>query len=106
MTRKVPELDGARVLVLGLGSSGQSAAAFCAAQGAHVVAADERALDERPALPAEIEVLVGVPFPDPGDFDLVVPSPGFRPSVMQTARVVSGATSNWPDASFRCRSSR
>ena len=79
MTRKVPELDGARVLVLGLGRSGQSAAAFCAAQGAHVVAAEERALDAQPALPAEIELSVGVPFPDPADFDLVVPSPGVPP---------------------------
>ena len=35
------ELEGARVLVLGLGISGKSAAQFCAAQGAAlVVAAD------------------------------------------------------------------
>ena len=36
------ELVGTRVLVLGLGASGLSAARFCAERGAHVVAADER----------------------------------------------------------------
>ena len=36
-------LAGKRVLVLGLGVSGRSAANFCAARGARVVAADERA---------------------------------------------------------------
>jgi len=98
VTRKVPELDGARVLVLGLGRSGQSAAAFCAAQGAHVVAADERALDERPALPAEVEISVGVPFPDPGDFDLVVPSPGVPPE-----RYADRARRVWGDVELAAR---
>ena len=37
------ELSGKSVLVLGLGVSGRSAANFCAARGARVVAADERA---------------------------------------------------------------
>ncbi len=36
------ELAGKRVLVLGLGISGHSAAAWCAERGARVVAADER----------------------------------------------------------------
>ena len=79
MTRKVPELDGARVLVLGLGRSGRSAAAFCADQGALVVAADERALSDPPSLPPGVQLSHGAPFPDPADFDLVVPSPGVPP---------------------------
>ena len=73
-------LNGARVLVLGLGISGRSAAAWCAGRGARVVAADERALDPGElALPAGVEPWLGRPFPDPADFDLVVPSPGVAP---------------------------
>jgi UDP-N-acetylmuramoylalanine--D-glutamate ligase len=73
-------LHGQRVLVLGLGLSGRSAAAWCAERGAHVVAADERPADtiETP-LPAGVETWLGRPFPDPADFDLVVPSPGVAP---------------------------
>jgi len=71
------ELSGARVLVLGLGMSGVSAARFCAERGARVVAADEGAAALDPAaLPAGVELRRGAPFPDPADFDLVVPSPG------------------------------
>ncbi|MCL4685542.1 UDP-N-acetylmuramoyl-L-alanine--D-glutamate ligase [Myxococcota bacterium] len=71
---------GQRVLVLGLGRSGRSTACWLANQGARVVVADES-----PAAPREpdaalrqagIELRTGVPFPDPADFDLVVPSPG------------------------------
>lgn len=71
------DLQGARVLVLGLGMSGVSAARFCAERGARVVAAEEtpRALDPA-ALGPGVELRQGAPFPDPGEFDLVVPSPG------------------------------
>ena len=71
-------LVGRSVLVLGLGDSGRSAASFCAARGARVLAADERTgetfgdLD----LGAGVECQLGAPFPDPANFDLVVPSPG------------------------------
>ncbi len=73
------DLSGQRVLVLGLGISGKSAAAFCAAEGAEVVAVDERPeaeLEGLGALPASVSVQVGEPFPDAAGFDLVVPSPG------------------------------
>jgi UDP-N-acetylmuramoylalanine--D-glutamate ligase len=72
-------LSGQRVLVLGLGISGRSAASFCAAQGAEVVAVDERPasqLDDLRELPPRITLRLGEPFPDAADFDLVVPSPG------------------------------
>ncbi len=72
-------LSGRRVLVLGLGVSGRSAARFCAERGATVVAADERPareLAELDTLRAGIDVRVGAAFPDVGGFDLVVPSPG------------------------------
>ena len=69
------ELAGARVLVLGLGRSGRSAAVFCAERGARVVAADERP-DAGFDAPAGVELAIGRAFPDPAEFDLVVPSPG------------------------------
>ncbi len=72
-------LAGRRVLVLGLGMSGRSAARFCAERGAAVVAADERpasALADLADLADRVELAVGRPFPDPAAFDLVVPSPG------------------------------
>ncbi|MEN8181135.1 MAG: UDP-N-acetylmuramoyl-L-alanine--D-glutamate ligase [Myxococcota bacterium] len=73
------ELAGRRVLVLGLGVTGRSAARFCAERGARVVAADERepaALSQLDSLPRAVETRLGRPFPDPAGFDLVVPSPG------------------------------
>jgi UDP-N-acetylmuramoylalanine--D-glutamate ligase len=70
------ELAGKRVLVLGLGLSGVSAARFCAERGARVVAADEGAAAAPPDLAGRIEIRTAAPFPDPSDFDLVVPSPG------------------------------
>lgn len=75
------DLSGQRVLVLGLGLSGRSAAAFCAARGALVTAADERAVDlsQGPEIPPGVRVATGATFPDPADFDLVVPSPGVPP---------------------------
>jgi UDP-N-acetylmuramoylalanine--D-glutamate ligase len=69
------ELAGARVLVLGLGRSGRSAAVFCAERGARVVAADERP-DAGFDAPPGVELAIGRAFPDPAEFDLVVPSPG------------------------------
>ena len=73
------DLAGKRVLVLGLGISGLSAARFCAQRGARVLAADERAAAEikgLEGLPGAVERQLGVAFPDPAKFDLVVPSPG------------------------------
>ena len=72
-------LAGQRVLVLGLGVSGVSAARFCSQRGARVLAADERPADAIAGLaqlPPEVERALGAPFPDAGGFDLVVPSPG------------------------------
>jgi UDP-N-acetylmuramoylalanine--D-glutamate ligase len=73
------ELARQKILVLGLGVSGRSAASFCSARGAEVVAADERepsAIEDVDALGGAVELALGAPFPDPADFDLVVPSPG------------------------------
>lgn len=73
------DLHGRRVLVMGLGISGRSAARFCAGLGAEVVAADERRredLGDLGDLGTAATVSAGVPFPDAAGFDLVVPSPG------------------------------
>jgi UDP-N-acetylmuramoylalanine--D-glutamate ligase len=98
VTRKVIELDGARVLVLGLGRSGRSAAVFCAEQGARVVAADEREPAEPLTLPADVDVRTGAPFPDAADFDLVVPSPGVPPE-----RYAGRARRIWGDVELAWR---
>jgi UDP-N-acetylmuramoylalanine--D-glutamate ligase len=83
-----------RVLVLGLGISGRSAAAFCAARGARVVAADERPASALGPLGdlGGASLAVGRPFPDPADFDLVVPSPG-----VPRARYAASARRVWGD---------
>ncbi len=68
-----------RVLVLGLGLSGQSAAAFCHQHGALVTACDERKASELSGIDtfsSYTELRLGEPFPDPMAFDLIVPSPG------------------------------
>ncbi len=76
------ELEGQRVLILGLGLSGRSAAVFCAERGAIVTAADEGNVDltRGTPLPGSVRVSLSAPFPDPADFDLVVPSPGVPPA--------------------------
>jgi len=93
-------LDGHGVLVLGLGRSGASAANFCAARGARVVAADERPAEtlDLAALAPGIETAVGAPFPDPAGFDLVVPSPGVPP-----ARYRARARRVWGDIEIAFR---
>ena len=80
------------MLILGLGRSGRSAASFCAQKGAHVCAVDEQAQSgETLNLPEGIDVRLGQAFPDPADFDLVVPSPGVPPERYQeSARRVWG----------------
>jgi UDP-N-acetylmuramoylalanine--D-glutamate ligase len=73
------QLANQKILVLGLGVSGRNAANFCVARGASVLAADERSQDhndEIEGLDPRVERLIGQPFPDSRDFDLVVPSPG------------------------------
>ena len=95
------ELAGQSVLVLGLGLSGRSAARFCAARGARVVAADERPageLEGLSALGADVDVRVGAPFPDAAGFDLVVPSPGVPPE-----RYRAGARRVWGDVELASR---
>ncbi|MCH7866613.1 MAG: UDP-N-acetylmuramoyl-L-alanine--D-glutamate ligase [Myxococcales bacterium] len=88
------DLSGKKVLILGLGISGTSAANFCAAKGALVLAADEAPASEISgfdALAPGIETVTGTALPDPADFDLVVPSPGIpNARYAERARAVAG----------------
>ena len=75
-------IENQKILVLGLGVTGRSAANFCIARGASVLAADERGEDQFAGLEnldPRVDCVFGKPFPDPRDFDLVVPSPGVAP---------------------------
>ncbi len=93
-----------RVLVLGLGVSGRSAANFCAARGVRVVAADERASDALVGLDelqADIQVVTDQPFPDPSDFELVIPSPGVPPERYATA--LQAGREVWGDVELAAR---
>ena len=69
-------LAGKNVLVLGLGITGKSAAAFCVERGAIVTVADDRLDADVSGLPGAVRISLGAPSPDPAQFDLVVPSPG------------------------------
>lgn len=72
-------LHGKRVLVLGLGMSGRSAAKFCHEHGAIVTACDERPAEKLPdidTISSYATLRLGQPFPDPAQYDLIVPSPG------------------------------
>jgi len=96
-----PDLAGKRVLVLGLGLSGRSAARFCAGLGAEVVAADERdraRLDDLADVEGAATLVLGGALPDPADFDLVVPSPG-----VPAARYASRARRAWGDLELAWR---
>lgn len=88
------DLLGKRVLILGLGISGVSAANFCAAKGALVLAADqaqETEISGLDALTSGIQTVIGGDLPDPADFDLVVPSPGIpNARYAERARSVAG----------------
>ncbi len=95
------DLAGRQILVLGLGVSGRSAANFCAARGARVLAADERSAEQIEGieeLAPGMERTLGQPFPDPADFDLVVPSPG-----VPRARYAQRARRAWGDLELAYR---
>ena len=76
------ELEGKRVLVVGLARTGIATARFCASRGAHVTAMDDREalrLGETMSELREIGCTLafgGDPLPDLAAQDLVVPSPG------------------------------
>jgi UDP-N-acetylmuramoylalanine--D-glutamate ligase len=95
------EMRDWKVLVIGLGMTGRSAAAFCAERGARVVAVDERpltsfddaeAIETLKTLGRDVEIRMGSGLPPSSDFDLVVPSPG-----VPRARYNEGARRVWGD---------
>jgi len=99
----LPELQGWKVLVIGLGLSGVSASRFCAERGASVVAVDERPQESLPhldplSLAGDIDVRTGTAIPDSSAFDLVVPSPG-----VPLERFAAGAQRIWGDIELTAR---
>ncbi len=98
-----------KVLVIGLGMTGRSAAAFCAARGARVVAVDERpatsfgdpaTIEALTALGRNVDIRTGSGIPNPADFDLVVPSPGVP------RERYAGAPRAWGDIELAARALR
>ncbi|NED82829.1 UDP-N-acetylmuramoyl-L-alanine--D-glutamate ligase, partial [Streptomyces sp. SID11233] len=75
------QMKHARVLILGLGISGESAATLCAERGARITVHDQREAgaftDARARLSAHpVDYQLGGPAPDPADYHLVIRSPG------------------------------
>jgi UDP-N-acetylmuramoylalanine--D-glutamate ligase len=95
------DLAGKNILVLGLGRSGRSAAAYCAKQGARVLAVDEQHSDHSyPELEGLAVARTGIPFPSAAPFDLVVPSPG-----IPQEKVPADAQRVWGDIELAYRTS-
>ncbi len=95
-----------RALVIGLGASGRAAADLLAAIGVEVTIAEQR--EDHPgsedARSAGHEVVLGGP-PPPGDYDLVVPSPGVPESspVLVAAAERGVPVVSEPELAFRSR---
>jgi UDP-N-acetylmuramoylalanine--D-glutamate ligase len=96
-----------RALVIGLGASGRAAADLLASNGVEVTIAEQR--DDHPggddARAAGHEVVLGDPVPRPGDYDLVVPSPGVPESspVLVAAAEQGVPVASEPELAFRSR---
>ena len=91
------------MLVLGLGISGSSAAAFCAAQGAEVVAVDERPatsqLEGLGELPRRVDTAAGRAIPRPG----ALRPGGAEPGRSARALPRQGARRAWGDVELAFR---
>ena len=101
-------LDGTRVCVAGLGVTGPSAARALAARGADVVAVDSRDGERERALATElrglgVEVLLGAADQLPDGVELVVTSPGWRPSQPLLAAAAATGVPIWGDVELAWR---
>jgi len=82
MVRPGIEVEGKRVLVVGLARTGIATARFCAARGAHVTAIDDRQADQFGRELSDLREIgctlafAGDSLPDFAAQDLIVPSPG------------------------------
>ncbi|MHC3429974.1 UDP-N-acetylmuramoyl-L-alanine--D-glutamate ligase [Streptomyces sp. DT18] len=96
------QMKHARVLILGLGISGESAALLCAERGAHVTVHDQREAgtftDARAGLSAHsVAYQLGVPAPDPADYHLVVRSPGIPARHPALSRAAEAQVPVWSE---------
>ena len=107
------ELEGKRVLVVGLARTGIATALFCAARGARVTATDDRPAEQFGEAMAQLRAVgctldlggASATTRCPAAQDLIVPSPGVPANHAglwwrRAPRACpSGAKSNWPGAS-------
>jgi UDP-N-acetylmuramoylalanine--D-glutamate ligase len=99
-------MQGARVIVVGLGKSGISAAKLCLSRGAHVVGTDSAPLEKvsPEARSLGIEIVAGghagVPF---SESDLVIVSPGV-PALPELERAEAAGVEVIGELEFACRS--
>lgn len=102
-----PELKDRRVLVVGLGRSGQAAVCWAREQGAHVTATDRRRTEELPEyypLPADVTLRLGGHREE--DFvraDLVVVSPGVPADLPQLEAARAAGVPILPEVEFAYR---
>ena len=106
---KQPDLDGARVLVIGLGRSGRAAARLAASRGARVTAADRRSEHEladavRELGPCGVALaLDGHPAELAAGADLVVLSPGVPGDVPVIAEARTRGVPVWAEVELAWR---
>ncbi len=103
------ELEGKRVLVVGLARTGVATALFCAARGAQVTLAEQRAGGESEASAAELRA-AGVRLewgPHRAalflEQDLIVPSPGVAATVPALEASVAGGVPVWSEIELAWR---
>ncbi|NTW38967.1 MAG: UDP-N-acetylmuramoyl-L-alanine--D-glutamate ligase [Cellulomonadaceae bacterium] len=87
-------MGGARVLVAGLGVSGRAAAAALRPRGAHVVTLDAQVADADAATLDQVDL---------GATDLVIASPGWRPSSTVLVEAARRGVSVWSEVELAWR---
>lgn len=109
LARRDPDLEGLRVLVLGLGRSGLAAARLARARGARVVVADRRPESELHDLPTRVrelggEVRGGGHPPEMADeADLIVVSPGVPTDIPLLGAARENAIPVWGEIELAAR---
>ena len=102
--------DGVRAVVAGMGGSGFAAADNLTHQGAHVIALDESDAGERgekatilQILGAEVRLGPGSTQTLPDDVDVVVTSPGWKPTAPLLAQAVARGVPVWGEVELAWR---
>src|SRR4051794_17459149 len=105
----LPSLNGRRVLVVGVGLSGEAAARHLLRLGAQVVAVDDGDGDRQQGAASRLRsagaevALGGLPAALPADVDLGVPSPGLRPTTPLFASAAERDVPVWGEVELAYR---